>query len=41
VRVSFEGKNLGDERASDVAGFPLPGRTFFVACESRLGPNPR
>jgi len=41
VRVSLEGKNLGDERASDVAGFPLPGRTFFVACESRLGPNPR
>jgi len=37
LRVTFEGKNLGDERASDVAGFPLPGRTFFLACESRLG----
>ncbi|HET9325755.1 MAG TPA: TonB-dependent receptor [Candidatus Eisenbacteria bacterium] len=37
LRLTLEGKNLGDERASDVAGFPLPGRTLFMACESRLG----
>jgi iron complex outermembrane receptor protein len=37
LRLVVEGKNLGDERASDVGGFPLPGRSVFVSCESRLG----
>jgi iron complex outermembrane receptor protein len=41
VRFSLEGKNLGDRRVEDVAGFPLPGRTVFLACESRLGPFTR
>jgi outer membrane receptor protein involved in Fe transport len=41
LRITVEGKNLGDQRASDVAGFPLPGRTWFLACESRLGPKSR
>lgn len=29
LRLGIEGRNLGDERAEDVAGFPLPGRSFF------------
>jgi iron complex outermembrane receptor protein len=37
VRVTLEGKNLGDVRAQDLAGFPLPGRSVFVACETRFG----
>jgi outer membrane cobalamin receptor len=41
LRLTVEGKNLGDERASDVAGFPLPGRTWFVSAETRLGPSHR
>ena len=41
VRVSLEGKNLGDRRVEDVAGFPLPGRTVFIACETRVGSTPR
>jgi iron complex outermembrane receptor protein len=28
--VSFEGRNLGDDRISDVNGFPLPGRSFYA-----------
>jgi outer membrane cobalamin receptor len=39
MRLTVEGKNLGDQRASDVAGFPLPGRMWFAACETRLGPT--
>lgn len=40
ARVTIEGKNLGDRRATDVGGFPLPGRSVFVACELRAsGPN--
>jgi iron complex outermembrane receptor protein len=40
LRLVVEGKNLGDRRVSDVAGFPLPGRSVFVACEARLdGPG--
>ncbi|MGH7740792.1 MAG: TonB-dependent receptor [Candidatus Eiseniibacteriota bacterium] len=31
VRATFEAKNLGDERAEDVAGYPLPGRTLFAS----------
>ena len=38
--LTLEGKNLTDDRASDVAGFPLPGRGFFVAFETRFGPAP-
>ncbi len=38
VRVSVEGKNLGDERAADVGGFPLPGRSVFVAVETCIKP---
>jgi iron complex outermembrane receptor protein len=33
VRVVCEAKNLGDVRAADVAGFPLPGRSWFTSCE--------
>ncbi|MFI5370790.1 MAG: TonB-dependent receptor [Candidatus Eisenbacteria bacterium] len=38
--LTLEGKNLTDDRASDVAGFPLPGRGFFVALETQLGSAP-
>ena len=37
LRVTLEGKNLGDVRAQDIAGFPLPGRSVFVACETHFG----
>jgi outer membrane receptor protein involved in Fe transport len=37
LRVTVEGKNLGDRRVSDVGGFPLPGRSLFVSFEARLG----
>ena len=37
LRVTVEGKNLGDSRISDVAGYPLPGRSVFVSCQARLG----
>ncbi len=30
VSFSFEGRNLGDDRISDVNGFPLPGRSFYA-----------
>ena len=33
ARVMFEAKNLENVRAADVAGFPLPGRSFFLSCE--------
>jgi hypothetical protein len=33
LRATIEGRNLGDVRAADVAGFPLPGRSLFVSCE--------
>ena len=36
LRATLEGRNLGDRRATDVAGYPLPGRTLFVALESRV-----
>ena len=36
LRASLEGRNLGDQRATDVAGYPLPGRTLFVALESSV-----
>jgi iron complex outermembrane receptor protein len=34
-----EGRNLGDRRVSDVAGYPLPGRSAFVSCDMRFGPT--
>ncbi len=40
-RVVAEGRNLGDVRAYDTGGFPLPGRSVSLACEARLGaPEP-
>jgi len=30
ISVSFEARNLGDDRISDVNGFPLPGRSFYT-----------
>ena len=38
LRLTLEGKNLGDCAALDVAGFPLPGRSLFVSFDLRLGP---
>ncbi len=40
LRVTLEGKNLGNQRAADVGGFPLPGRSLFVSCQFRFGPIP-
>ena len=40
LRLTVEGKNLGDERATDVGGFPLPGRSLFVSCQVQRGPRP-
>ena len=40
LRFTVEGKNLGDDRVSDVGGFPLPGRALFASCELRLGAAP-
>jgi iron complex outermembrane receptor protein len=37
LRLTVEGKNLGDDRVSDVGGFPLPGRALFASCDVRLG----
>jgi iron complex outermembrane receptor protein len=33
VTLTLEYKNLGDARVSDVAGYPIPGRSVFVAAE--------
>jgi iron complex outermembrane receptor protein len=38
LRLTLEGKNLGDDRIADVGGFPLPGRAVFASCELSLGP---
>jgi outer membrane receptor protein involved in Fe transport len=32
-----EVRNLGDRHVMDVAGYPLPGRSVFVACDAHLG----
>ncbi len=40
LRFTVEGKNLGDDRVSDVGGFPLPGRAVFASCDLRLGASP-
>ncbi|NOT35374.1 MAG: TonB-dependent receptor [Candidatus Eisenbacteria bacterium] len=36
LRAVLEGRNLTNDRATDVAGFPLPGRSLTIACEARL-----
>ncbi|HEY2954082.1 MAG TPA: TonB-dependent receptor [Candidatus Eisenbacteria bacterium] len=36
LRLTIEGKNLGDRLVSDVGGYPLPGRSVFVSCEARF-----
>lgn len=33
--VTVEGKNLGDDRIADIAGYPLPGRSAFVTVQGR------
>ncbi len=33
VSVTLEGKNLADDRVSDVMGYPLPGRSGFVTVQ--------
>lgn len=30
LAMTIEGRNLADDRVSDVSGFPLPGRSYFV-----------
>ena len=35
LRLTLEGRNLGDDRAADVGGFPLPGRSVYAACTWR------
>ena len=40
LRISLEGRNLGDSRAADVGGFPLPGRSVFVACDWQVVTHP-
>jgi len=39
ARLLLEAKNLGDVRAADVAGFPLPGRSLFLSCEWDAAPH--
>ncbi len=43
LRLTLEAKNLLDDRAVDVGGFPLPGRSVFLGCTWRLaaGAGPR
>jgi hypothetical protein len=35
--VLIEGRNLTADRAADVGGFPLPGRSVFVSLELHAG----
>jgi outer membrane receptor protein involved in Fe transport len=35
LRVTLEGRNLLDDHAADVGGFPLPGRSVFLGCTWR------
>jgi iron complex outermembrane receptor protein len=39
LRLTLEGKNLLDDRAVDVGGFPLPGRSVFLGCTWRNAPG--
>ena len=36
MTFTIEGLNIGDERTSDVAGFPLPGRSFYASLRYQL-----
>ncbi|MBN2071148.1 MAG: TonB-dependent receptor [Candidatus Krumholzibacteriota bacterium] len=36
VTFTIEGLNIGDEKTSDVAGFPLPGRSFYASVRYQL-----
>ena len=36
LRLRLAGRNLGDDRARDVAGFPVPGRTISLGSEVRF-----
>lgn len=40
MRVTFEGKNLGNRLVQDVGGYPLPGRSLYVSCQLRTGDHP-
>jgi outer membrane receptor protein involved in Fe transport len=35
LAVTVEGRNLGDERPVDVAGYPLPGRSVYSSVSYR------
>jgi outer membrane receptor protein involved in Fe transport len=37
VRLTLEGKNLGDDQTRDALGFPLPGRAFFATVSYGIG----
>lgn len=37
ARIVLEGRNLDDIRATDVAGYPLPGRSFLVSLHWQAG----
>jgi iron complex outermembrane receptor protein len=39
ARLTLECKNLGDARISDIAGYPIPGRSLFAALELRRRPD--
>ncbi len=44
LTFTVEGRNLADDRVSDVIGYPLPGRSFFGSVEWRLSeeePDPK
>jgi len=34
--VTAEGKNLTDNQISDIMGFPLPGRSFFITVHRKF-----
>jgi iron complex outermembrane receptor protein len=36
LKLTFEVKNITDNRLADVRGFPLPGRSFFGTVEGRF-----
>jgi iron complex outermembrane receptor protein len=36
MRFTLEGKNLGNRGVADVGGYPLPGRSLFISCETRI-----
>jgi outer membrane receptor protein involved in Fe transport len=40
LELVLEGRNLGDVRTADVLGYPLPGRSVYVACEASWGSTP-